>query len=153
MADNLSNILDSTSSSGGGLSINGESKAHLDEIKKWVKFLSILGFIFVGFMVLIALFMGTVFSSLGADLPLPGILFTFMYLVIAALYFFPILYLFKFSSALKTALASDNEQALAEAFGNLKSHYKFIGILSIIVLGLYALGFFLGLLGGLSQGF
>ena len=38
---------------------------------------------------------------------------------------------------LKAALLSKNNSTLDAAFENLKSHYKYIGILMIIVLGIY----------------
>ena len=61
------------------------------------------------------------------------------YLVMALLYFMPVLYLFKFSRKMKLALANKNDDILADAFENLKSHYKFIGVLTIIMISLYVL--------------
>ena len=40
---------------------------------------------------------------------------------------------------MRTALATKNTQELDAAFENLKSHYKFIGILMIITLSIYVL--------------
>ena len=62
-----------------------------------------------------------------------------IYVLIGLLYFFPVFYLFKFSSKVRTALATKNTQELDAAFENLKSHYKFIGILMIITLSIYVL--------------
>jgi len=62
-----------------------------------------------------------------------------MYVLIGLLYFFPVYYLFKFSSKVRTALMTKNTQELETAFENLKSHYKFIGILMIITLSIYVL--------------
>jgi hypothetical protein len=62
-----------------------------------------------------------------------------IYVFIGLLYFFPVYYLFKFSSQVRTALINKNSQQLDSAFENLKSHYKFIGILMIITLSIYVL--------------
>jgi len=64
-----------------------------------------------------------------------------VYVIMSAIYFFPILYLYKFSNDLKGALNGNNGSQLELALGNLKSHYKFIGILTIVMLGIYLLAF------------
>jgi hypothetical protein len=56
-------------------------------------------------------------------------------------------YLFQFSSKMKKALATKNDETLASAFKMLKSHYKFIGVFTIITLSLYALLFIVSLMG------
>ncbi len=134
----------------GGSTLNSEIKSYLAETAKWGYFLAIVGFIGIGFMVLAGLFMGSFMSTLGmgaAGLISPAV-FTVMYLIIAALYFFPVLYLFRFSTKMKVALRSDNEAELTTSFQNLKSLYKFMGILTAIILGLYALIFVFGMISG-----
>lgn len=137
------------SPSGSGISISSESASYLKEVAKWSSFLSIVGFCIIGIMVIFALFAGTVFSSFDqysqTPLPVSGFLFSLLYLLMSLLYFFPVLYLFNFSRNLKTALAQTDPSALEEAFRNLKAHYKYVGILTIIVLTLY-LVLFLGVL-------
>ena len=51
------------------------------------------------------------------------------------------------------AILSKNNQVLEDALEFLKSHYKFIGILMVIMLGFYALIFLVGLFGGLAAAF
>lgn len=53
----------------------------------------------------------------------------------------PIFYLYKFSKYSKTAIYSEDSEQLSLAFKYLKKHYKFIGILSIILLSFYVLAF------------
>ncbi|MBX2871152.1 MAG: DUF5362 domain-containing protein [Saprospiraceae bacterium] len=136
----------------GGSTLNSEIKSYLAETAKWGYFLSIVGFIGIGFMVLAGLFMGSFMSTLGLGAAGMGLInpaiFTVIYLLMAALYFFPVLYLFKFSTKMKVALRSDNEAELTTSFQNLKSLYKFMGILTAIILGLYALIFVFGMIGG-----
>ena len=122
------------------INIPAQSINDLLETGKWTKFLSIMGFIFVGFMVIAAFFMGTILSGISGEestMPIPGFMVGFIYLVMAGLYFFPVLYLFKFSTNIKKALSSNDYKGFNLAISNLKSHYKFIGILTVTMLGLY----------------
>ncbi|NDP26725.1 MAG: hypothetical protein GZ087_04760 [Flavobacterium sp.] len=128
------------------LQLNESAKGFLKETAKWAYFLSILGFIGIGFIVLAAFFAGALFAFLGnlnremANVGLMGGGFiSALYLVIAALYFFPIYYLHKFASNAKVALKNNDSETLANSFEYLKSHYKFIGILALITLCFYAL--------------
>lgn len=127
------------------LVLNTKSKSFLREISKWAFFFSILGFIGIFFMVIGAVLVGTVYAPMIDMLAQQqgvsslGITLTITYLVMALLYFMPVLYLFKFSRKMKTALATKNDEVLEDAFENLKSHYKFIGVLTIIMISLYVL--------------
>ena len=141
------------------LTISEKAISSLEETRKWTKFLSVLGFIFVGFIVVVALSFGSIFSSV----PIPGsigemnsfpsgigYLITFVYLVMGLIYFFPTWYLFKFSTQVNKVISQKDNDALDEAFGNHKSFYKFFGVFSIIFLSLYAI---FGLIGLLTQVF
>lgn len=120
--------------------IDEKSKTFLNEIRKWAMFLAILGFIFLGLIVLMGLIFGMVGSFFGGFLGGGGrFLIFFVYLLIGGLYFFPIYYLFKFSVNMKTAIEQSEQKDITSAFEYLKSHYKFIGILTIVVLSLYIL--------------
>jgi hypothetical protein len=129
---------------GTGLNISANILEFLKETAKWAYFLSILGFIMVGFIVFAGIFAGTIFSVFLGEFQneIPGfspVIITIFYLIIAGIYIFPILYLFRFAKNTKLALQSDDQIALNAAFENLKSHYKFIGIFAAIMLGFYAL--------------
>ena len=132
-----------------GVSLNDEMRTYLEETAKWTYFLSILGFVFLGFIVIGALFAGLIFGSLSQELGygLSGGLISLIYLSVALLFFFPVLYLFRFSTKAKTAVRTGNDGELTDAFQNLRSHYKFIGILTIVMLGLYVVFFLFGGLG------
>ena len=133
------NIIDTGSYNNSQLTVSPLASGYLNETGKWGKFLAIVGFCFVGLIVMLGLFAGTIFSSMGEALPFPGFLMGLIYVAIGLLYFFPVYYLFKFSNQVRTALISKNSQQLDSAFENLKSHYKFIGILMIITLSMYVL--------------
>jgi uncharacterized membrane protein YjgN (DUF898 family) len=137
------------------LTISEQAKLFLAEAGKWGRFIAIVGFIMVAFMVIFALFAGVFMSNLPGteELPFSMGFFSIIYLVIAAVYFFPILYLYRFSMRIREALNRNDEMVLENAFENLKSHYKFLGILIIVMLVLYALIFALAIVGGLLSAF
>ncbi|MFB2117699.1 hypothetical protein ACEVG1_00675 [Parapedobacter sp. 2B3] len=70
-----------------------------------------------------------------------------IYVAMGLLYYFPAKYSYDFSTYVRQALAIQNQEALVYAFAKLKSFYKFWGILTIIVLGIYAVAIVFGLLG------
>lgn len=135
---------------GENLVIDWRSKEFLKETAKWTKFLAILGFVGIGFMVLGSLVMLFAPSSLmsNGDFPFGGKIFMMLlYLAFAVLYYFPISYLYQFSENTKKAIENNDNNAIRDAFEFLKSHYKFMGILTIILLSFYAIMIFIGLIG------
>ncbi|MCD0471129.1 hypothetical protein [Flavobacterium sp. JAS] len=135
------------------LQLDQSAKDFLKEIAKWAYFLSILGFVAIGLMIVFAFFAGTVFTSMGNSVPAMGSSFGaimgFFYFFIAALYFFPVYYLNKFATNAKKAFRDNDSEALSASFGYLKSHYKFIGIMTLSILVLYGLIFAFGIFGAL----
>lgn len=145
-----------TNESLASLEINNEIGQHLNNAGKWTKFLSILGFVAMGFMVMggivLSIVMMFIPSGETANMPFPTFLLGLTYVIIGAVYFFPLLYLFRFSNSIHQALRLKNQNQLTSAFFNLKKHYKFIGILMIVFLGLYILIFAIVIIAGLFSG-
>ena len=120
---------------------------YLRETSKWAKFLSILGMIGMAFYLVVAFFMMLYFignsstsrEQVNAFAMIP---FLLMMIIMIGLYFAPILWLYKFAKNLQDAINMRNSDQLTTAFNFLKKHYKFIGILAIVMLGLYLLSFF-----------
>lgn len=136
------------------LELNDLAVAALRESAKWCLFLSIVGFIFIGLMVVAGAFMSVAMSAMPADPyggamgPMGAVPFNaiksyigIFYIVLAVLYFFPVYYLYKYADGSKKALESGNEEVLSNALVNLKSHHKFLGIMTIIMISLYILAF------------
>ena len=127
------------------MQLNESAKGFLKETAKWAYFLSILGYVGIGIIVLVAIFAGSIFSRMSSMSPMGnfgagiGTIITIVYLLIAALYFFPVYYLNKFASNAKMALRDNDTETLTTSFEYLKSHYKFIGILTVVILGFYVL--------------
>ena len=145
--ENFDNPATSSSNVNNTPMINDQIRNHLLETSKWMKFLSIIGFIGLGLMVIAALVIlvaGSSFESLSGAAG--GTFFiALIYLLMAVLYFFPVLYLFKSATGLKNGLIGNNNDQLVSGFENLKSHYKFVGIFMIVILSIYALVFVLGI--------
>lgn len=128
------------------LEVNDEIKGLLKETSSWTYFLSILGFIGIGLMVVFGIFFGAIMSSsaLGDNNPYAAMGFSMgyfglIYVVMALIYFFPIYYLFNFSRKMKSALSTANKDDFKSAFTNLKSHYKYMGIFTIVIISIYVL--------------
>ena len=147
-------VLDNVSGSGTDFSLSPQAIAFLTETRKWVNFLSILGFIAIGFMVLSGLFFGTIMGAMMGSTGMGAMggsaFFGVIYIFIALIYFFPVMYLYKFGTKLKTALANRDSKSLEQSFENLKSHYKFVGILAIIGLSFYAFSALLMIFAGIG---
>lgn len=141
----------------GSLSLNYAARQGLKTAATWAKFLAILGFIGIGLMVLFGLFfssvMGMMLGSGGSNAfgGLPLGVFSFIYISFALLYFFPVLYLYRFADKMIVALRNENNEVLGESLSYLGSHYKFIGILAAIMIGLYALVIVFSILAGLAS--
>lgn len=123
------------------IELDRQALRSLYEAGGWAKFLAILGFITMGFLVLAGLFIGAVFSNLPAESTLPfssGVL-TAIYFLIAAVYFFPVYYLFKFAAMARNGIQVRDSTQVSGALHYLKSHYKIVGILTIAAIALYIL--------------
>ena len=132
------------------LQIDPFTSNHLSEAAKWAKFLAIIGFIVCGIMALMGLFAGTfmgTFLSSGSGVDMPGagaaagIAATVFLLLFVLLYFFPCLYLFRFATRMQRALRTNDQQQLVSSFANLKSTFKYLGIVTIIFIAIYAMMF------------
>ncbi|MDP4761051.1 MAG: DUF5362 family protein [Crocinitomicaceae bacterium] len=129
------------------LKLTENSLVFMRETVKWAKFLAICSFVGLGLMVLV----GVVFLFLSVSAPGPAEMkistsaVGIFYILIAVLYFFPAIYLYRFAIASAEAINTLNDDTLEEGLENLKSLFRFTGILMIIVLSLYAVGFILAI--------
>lgn len=147
-------VIDSNIGGGALSAVTPEIRSYLQESAKWAFFLSIVGFVMIAIMVVMGLFMGTIMGSTMSQMPpelgggpgmgmgmgmLSGGFFTVFYLAFALLYFFPTLYMYRYAKKMKLALANDDQLFLSDSFKNLKSMFKFVGIMVAVLLILYAI--------------
>ena len=134
------------------LTLTIAAKGFLKETAKWCKFLSILGFIGLGLLLLSSFFISTIYANMPQAASMPfnlGTAMTIFYILMIAIYIFPLYYLYQFSVKLKKALTQKDDEVLASAFEMLKSHYKFVGVFTIIMLSIYILAGIVGLMGAI----
>lgn len=128
-------------------SLSSEIREYMLETARWARLIAIVGFIGIGIMVIIAffaMFTGMLFG-VASNLEVPIGLIGLIYLAVSALYFFPVYYLYKAATGWKVGLMNNDEASLTSGFRNWKSHYKFLGIMVVIILSLYGLMFLTGL--------
>lgn len=133
-----------------GFGIDTASRAHLSEAAKWAKFLAIVGFVVCGLIVIAGIFAGSFLSMMSgaysdeyrgstALTSGMGAVMAVMYIGMAILFFFPYLFLFRFANQMKSALNTNDQQTLNSSFQNLKVMFRYVGILTIVLLSFYAL--------------
>lgn len=111
------------------LKVTSLSLDYLNFTGKWASFLAIMGFIFIGLLVIVGLYQIISFAPISARLAMTGML----YLGLAFAYVFPCLYLLRFSKRIREAQQAPTKHTLEYAFENLKSFFKFTGIFTIVL--------------------
>jgi hypothetical protein len=122
------------------IEIEEDTLKDLDKTRKWTMFFAIVGFIILGLFVIFGLFAGvflSVFNTGNLPSGFPEWLIFVITLVFAVIYFFPVLYLFRFSKHTSNAVKTLDKQELNKAFKNLRAYYVYTGILLIVVLSIY----------------
>lgn len=107
---------------------------YLKQTRPWVRFISVLGFIGVGFMVIASIVM---IISGGSNLGFAyGLLMGVVYLAMAVLYLFPVLHLSRYASSISRFLESARTVDMEAALKDQKAFWKLSGILVIVGFGL-----------------
>lgn len=122
------------------IEIEHETLKHLNTTRKWAMFLAIIGFIFLGLVLIIGIIAGTFMTAFNTgekDLGIPDSLMFIPIILLVVLYFFPVLFLFRFSKHTSHAIQNLDKQALHKGLKYLKLYFAYIGILIILVLSVY----------------
>lgn len=142
---------DDTISKNQNLGVNTEALIHLEASRKWTLFLSIMGFVFIGIMLLTPFLFFRFFrmAELPTAFPMAFSMFSMIpLLILMVIYFFPFYYLLQFSRYSRLAILNLDDASLAKALKYLKLHYQFMGVLVIIGAGVYLLAIFGMMIGG-----
>jgi len=122
------------------LIITEEVRAYLATAGKWSFFLSIVGFIYIAFIIIAGIFMLALTPMMSQyqnpALPISMTTVGILYFVIGIVYIFPMYYTFRFGEKVKAAIQDNDQLELDESFRNLKRLFKFVGILTIITIAL-----------------
>jgi uncharacterized membrane protein YjgN (DUF898 family) len=128
------------------ISLDHESIDYLTETARWGKFLAIVGFVGCGLVVIMAFVVGALLSSsIFSNIPgysnqigasafgfLGGAMIAAIYVIFAAVYFFPCLFLYKFSVRMKAALNTNDQVKLNQSLKAQKYLFRYVGIVTII---------------------
>jgi hypothetical protein len=121
---------------------------YLKGASPWLRFVGIAGFIMLGLYALLGMTMIIGIRNFGSAIPgwsgAVGAVFGVFYLGAIALMFFPVLFIFQFGRKIKSYVHTGNDDDLEQAFKNNKSLWKFMGILSIIMLAFLAITILFG---------
>lgn len=127
-----------------GIKVTSDAKTNFITISKWVRFLGVMGFVSVGLLAIVAFFMiiaGSTTSFGGEQMLILGL----VYLIMACVYVFPALYLWRTSVHLINAFSKDSQSSFELGIENMKSFFKFVGIITIVIVSLYLLLIFFAL--------
>lgn len=142
-----SEILDQyqpSSTGGDGLQIDADMQSDLLTASRWGNILAIIGFVMTGIGALIGLIMIASMSAFGGMPGMGGIApvmggAVILYMAVLVLYILPLLYLRRFATSMKAAIDGDGSQSLATSFENLGRLFKFLGIFTLVLIGVYIL--------------
>lgn len=137
-------ILDNNSFDRGDIGISENTKQYLQEAAKWARFLAILGFVLIGFIVILAIFFIIGIGSLAESFNnMGGMGVSFvggLYLIFAAIFTYPIYRLYMFAKNGLDFTTFNDPEKLEISIKNLRSFFRFYGIFSIIYIAMFVLG-------------
>ncbi len=119
--------------------------------KPWVRLCSILGFVGSAFMLIAAISimsLGGRASQAFGEMSGAATGIGIAYILLAILYIFPSLYLFKYASAIGRANQSQSVDDIAVALTQQKSFWKFAGIMALLMVIFMAIGIIMAIVKG-----
>lgn len=121
----------------------------LERTRPWVLFMSILGFVSVGFMILGGI--GVAVAGIAAQRPEFAIL-AVLYPLLGLIYIFPSLYLYRYSARIRGLATNAQVQQLDSALDAQRSFWKFVGIVTVVGLAVTVLIFMFAIAAGVMAG-
>lgn len=119
-----------------GADISQQVVDKLAGTRPWALFLAILAFVGAGFTILGGLILMIAGSAVGfGESAAAGVGFGvigFFYIVMAAVYLIPAIFLARFASRIKDVIDQPNNDTLVEALEQQRKFWKFIGVLTIV---------------------
>jgi len=138
---------------GSPTSLSPDDADQIHATAKWARLVAILGFVFLGILLLMGFTMGPFISRVlalnaamtGQAMPIDptmlGLLYGVLFLIAVIIYFFPTLFLYQYATRTLRALRGGFDAArFSKGIGAQRSFFAYVGILMIILVGLYAIG-------------
>lgn len=126
-----------------GVAVTAATIEHLRRAKPWVRFFAVMCFIGSALLVVFGLLFAVMGSALpsmfgGSGSPGVGIGVGIAYLLLALLYIFPGLYLWRYANAIDSLVQHPQSLTLEEAMKHQTAFWRFVGILSAVMISIYA---------------
>ncbi|MEX1188189.1 MAG: hypothetical protein WED33_02960 [Bacteroidia bacterium] len=128
-------------------SLSSASISFLRESAKWSRFLAIVGFVLIGIFVIVGLLFSSFISN--AYQGIPSFAISLIYIVAAGIWLPPCVFLLRFAKEINRGIDDSDQNSIDAGFSALKSHFKYIGIFTLVILGIYGLVFVGGILSAL----
>jgi hypothetical protein len=140
--------------SGGGP--GGITPGIVDALRKtrpWVLFMGIMILLGCGLMVLGGIAMMAIGGLFGEAAPFSGLALGLVYLVMAALYLYPAIRLLRYASAIRTIDGPNQAGAIEDALVHQQAFWRFVGLVTVAILALYAVIIVGAIIFGIATGF
>lgn len=131
------------------LIVTEEIRSYLYDSARWTNFLSIVGFVTAGLIILSALTVSSVLNTMTAAggmspalAKIGGTGLAFVLFIYAMIVFYPSLLLYKYSTYAKKAVLYGSQVELESAMKKMKDYFKYCGILTIVLIAFYILAIF-----------
>lgn len=119
------------------------------QTKPWVMLMGVFTLLGSAFMLLAAILMMGVGAMMPRNGPVSSAVLGLVYLPMAALYVYPGIKLWQYGSAIGRLMATRATSELEAALAQQKSFWKFVGILTLVIVVLYAVIFLFAIVGGI----
>lgn len=126
------------------LQIDEDGQSYLLELAKWSRFLGILGYIGLGLLVIFSLSFAYAFADNLTGLQ--GYWIAVFYVLFASIYVYPVYAIYKSGKLIKEGLYLHDQLIFNEGLKYIKNSFRYIGILTIVIMGIYALIFIFSLI-------
>lgn len=126
------------------LQVDHLSTVYLRGAARWARFLAVVGFIFCGLSLVTAILFASVFANLfnslgSGGIGKNGVWLGVVFACISLLNFIPCFHLYHFGYRMRLALDNNDQEQLNVSFRNVRSFYRFVGVMMIICMGLWLL--------------
>jgi hypothetical protein len=128
------------------MEIGQDTLKHLNTLRKWTMFLAVIGFIFLGLIIILGLITGTFLTAFNISEKAPGIpdaLVLASFIGLALITFFPVFFLFRFSKLTYSAISKYDPKEMHRAIKSLKRFFLYISILLILTILIYIIALIL----------
>jgi hypothetical protein len=123
--------------------------SQLHRTRPWVRFLSIIGFITAGLMIVLGLAAGAFGAAAGNT---EMIVLLFLYPLMGVLYIYPSICLLRYANSIRSYQTTPTGQNLEAALDAQRSFWKFAGILTVVSICAMILLFVLAIVLGVAAG-